>query len=110
MRGEGKLIKKVRLNLMNGKVVVGWTKGKDEVYFDEQGRLHETQTIKLYYYGGEDKEPSMSKELDYRSFHRIKVQEEVEVIEESKDKDGNTNFVVVRDDGSEIKIDSRFIN
>jgi len=106
MRSQGKLVKKVNLNMYDNKVVIGWTKVKDDVYMDHEGRLHEDQIVGLIFKG----ETKVSKELDVRSFSRLITKVAVEVIEESKDRDGNTNLVVQTPDGEEIKIDARFIN
>ena len=106
MRAQGKLVKKVNLNTYDGKIIIGWKKVKDDVYMDQQGRLHEEQIVGLVFQG--EKEPG--KEMDVRSFTRLIVKIPAEVLEESKDKDGNTNFLVQTADGREIKIDSKFIN
>lgn len=106
MRAQGKLVKKVSLNTYEGKVVIGWKKIKDDVYIDQQGRLHEDQVVGLVFQG----ETEVGKELDIRSFSRLLVKIPVEVLEEGKDKDGNTNFTVQTADGEEIKIDSKFVN
>lgn len=106
MRAQGKLVKKVNLNTYDKKIIMAWKTIKDDVYMDNEGRLHEDQIIGLYFRG----EKEMGKQLDVRSFSRLIVKIPVEVIEESKDRDGNTNFTVQTGDGEEIKIDARFIN
>lgn len=106
MRAQGKLVKKVKLNTYEGKIIIGWKKIKDDVWIDQEGRLHEDQIVGLVFEG----EKEVGKELDVRSFSRLIVKVPVEVLEESKDRDGNTNFLVRTEDGREIKIDSNFIN
>ena len=106
LRSQGKLIKKVKLNVYDGKVIIGWRKIKDDVYMDHEGRLHEDQIIGIIYEGEKD----ICKELDLRAFTRLVTKIDVEVLEESKDRDGNTNLLVQTSDGREIKIDINFIN
>ena len=106
MRAQGKLVKSVNLNTFEGKIIVGWKKIKDDVYIDQQGRLHEEQIVGLIYQG----ETEVGKEMDMRSFGRLLVKVPAEVIEEGKDKEGNINFTVQTKDGREVKIDSKFVN
>lgn len=104
LRAAGKLVKNVNLNVLMGKIIVGWRKVKDDVYLDEQNRIHEEQVIEVIF---EDKS---KKELDYRSFSRLNSKLKGEVIAEKKDRDGNTNFTVLLPDGKEIDIDIKFVN
>jgi len=106
MRAQGKLVKKVFLNTYQNKIIIGWKKIKDDVWIDQEGRLHEDQQVGLFFRG----EKEVGATLDIRSFARLIVRVPVEVIEEGKDKEGNTNFTVQTSDGEEIKIDARFIN
>ena len=106
LRLQGKLVKTVKLNTIDGQIIVGWKTVKDDVYFDAEGRLHETQIYEIYFF---DKtvEP---KQVDIRGFNRLITKVDAEVLEESKDRDGNTNFTVMTKDGREIKLDSKFVN
>lgn len=104
LRAGGKLVKTVNLNMHNNMVVLGWSRVKDDVYFDEQGRLHEEQIIAVHYEDGK------KKEMDYRAFSRLKSPLKVEVLSETKDTDGNHNLKVVTPEGKEINIDIKFVN
>lgn len=104
LRAGGKLVKTVNLNVHHGKIVIGWSKVKDDVYFDEQGRLHEEQVILVHYLDGS------KSEMDYRAFSRMKEPLKGEVISETKDSDGHTNIKVQLADGREINIDIVFVN
>jgi len=106
MRLQGKLVKTVKLNTIDGQVIVGWKTVKDDVYFDAEGRLHETQIYEIYFF---DKtvEP---RQVDIRGFNRLITKVDAEVLEEGKDRDGNTNFTVMTKDGREIKLDANFVN
>ena len=106
MRLQGKLIKTVKLNTIDGQIIVGWKTVKDDVYFDAEGRLHETQIYEIHFFDKTVK----PKEVDIRGFNRLITKVDAEVIEEGKDRDGNTNFTVMTKDGREIKIDSKFVN
>ncbi len=104
LRSGGKLVKTVNLNMINNMVVLGWSRVKDDVYFDEQGRLHEEQIILVHYEDGK------KKEMDYRAFSRIKSPLKAEVLSETKDTDGNHNLKVITPEGKEINIDIKFVN
>ena len=104
LKSGGKLVKTVNINVLNNKIVIGWSRVKDDVYFDEQGRLHEEQIIAVHYEDGE------KKEMDYRAFSRLRTSLKGEVVAETKDNDGNTNLKVMLADGKEINIDIKFVN
>lgn len=123
LRLQGKLVKSVNLNTLNGKIIMGWKKIKDDVYIDQQGRLHEEQIVGLIFLDDDTGKPQtiknnetglletfIGKEIDIRSFSRLVTKIAVEVIEEGKDKEGNVNFTIQTKDGREIKIDSKFVN
>jgi len=104
LRNGGKLVKSVNVNLINNKVILGWTKVRDDVYFDEQGRLHEEQSIRVIY---DDKSEV---EMDYRSFSRLKDQILGEVISENKNREGDTTLKIILPDGRELDLDVKFVN
>lgn len=106
LRAQGKLVKRVGINTFEGKIIVGWKKIKDDVYMDQQGRLHEDQIVGLFF----ENDKEVGHEMDVRSFSRLIIKVPVEVLEETKDRDGNTNFVVEMKDGKQLKIDARFVN
>lgn len=108
LRAQGKLVKTAKVNFLDNKAVVGWSKVKDDVYFDSEGKLHETQIVKVYL-DGKDGEKE-TRELDYRTFSRTMQKVEGEVISESSDKDGNVSCTIQLKDGREYKIDVLFIN
>lgn len=113
LRAQGKLVKKVKLNYMDDKLIIGWKTIKDDVYFDQDKRLHEEQIIGLYFEQEKPEEGEQLKigqEMAYQNFARLVKKVLVEVVEEGKDRDGNINFVVETEDGKQIKIDSRFVN
>lgn len=113
-RESGKLVKTAKLSVYDKKIVVGWIKESDDVWFDEQGRLNEDQKICLFL-ENDDKEvnegkPIKSKPMSYREFSRVVTKIEGEVIKESKDSDGQTFFTVQLDDGREFELPIQFIN
>lgn len=109
-RNDGKLVKKAKVNFYNGKYVVGWVSVKDDVYFDEQGKVHEDQQVKLFLNEGKGKEPSETAPMSYRQFSRLTTRVEGEVIKESKDVDGAMSFTVLLPDGLEIELPIVFLN
>lgn len=110
LRNQGKLVKKAKVNVYNGKYVLGWAKVKDDVYFDEQGRIHEEQTVELTLDNGEGNEPVKSDVMTYRTFSRLCQKEEGEVIRESKDADGQVSFAIQLVNGRVFELPIVFIN
>lgn len=108
-RNQGKLIKKAKVNFWDGKPVVAWVAEKDDVWFDEAGRLHEDQQIALYLYNGDEK-PIKSNPMSYRTFARLVTKKEGEVIKESKDTDGAVSFTVMLPDGLQLELPIVFLN
>jgi len=103
-RNSGKLVKSVRISSFRGKIIVGWRRTKDEVYFDAEGRLVEKQEIELVF---EDK----SKEVvTMRQFSNEISALKAEVLRESRDNEGNIFYVVAFEDGKELEISQTFIN
>lgn len=108
-RSQGKLVKKAKVSTWEGKIVVGWVKVKDDVYFDESGKLHEDQQIKLFVLG-KDGERDETSPMTYRTFARVAQKVEGEVIKESKDQDGRVEFTIMLSDGREVTLPIVFVN
>ena len=108
-RESGKIIKTAKLSVFNNKIVVGWIKESDDVWFDEQGRLNEDQKVCLFLDNGEE-EPVKTKPMSYREFSRITTKIEGEVIGESKNKEGQVFFKIQLEDGREFELPIQFIN
>jgi len=109
-RNAGKLVKSAKLSIYEGKVVLGWSRVKDDVYFDESGRLHEDQQVELYLDNGKNKKPTKTEPMSYRAFARLTTKIEGEVIKESKDKEGQIMFTVQLEDGREFELPIVFLN
>ena len=109
-RNDGKLVKKAKVNVYMGKYVAGWVATKDDVYFSEDGRMHEDQQVKLYLWEGKDKKPTETDPMSYRTFARLVTKVEGEVVKESKDSDGTVSFKVLLPDGLEIELPIVFLN
>lgn len=109
-RNSGKLVKNAKVNVYENKFVMGWTVEKDDVYFDESGRMHEDQQISLFLFEGKGKEPSKTAPMSYRQFARLVTKVEGEVVKESKDADGMVSFVVLLPDGMELELPIVFLN
>lgn len=113
LRNNDKLVKKVNLGTYDGRIVVGWKAIKDDVWFDQEGKMHEEQIVELYFHEGKkDKEGKLVAEaqMNVQSFSRRLKRLVCEVVEESKDRNGNTTLTVVTPEGKEIKVDLSFIN
>jgi len=112
-RNQGKLVKSAKVNTWEGKIVVGWFKVKDDVFFDEAGKLHEDQQIKLVVLDKNeegDEAPIETSAMSYRTFSRICQKVEGEVIKESKNQDGQIEFTVHLPDGREVTLPIKFLN
>lgn len=103
MRREGKLVKDVKLRVVDGKVVVAWKTLNDEVYFAD-GKLIENQKIQVFF---EDK---TNKEFSMRQWAAIPAYQSFEVIRESRSENGQIFYTVRREDGKELEIDITYIN
>lgn len=113
LRNTDKILKKVNLSTYNGRIIIGWRSIKDDVFFDREGKMHEDQVVELYFYNGKtnkEGQPLPEAELNIQSFSRLLKRISCEVIEESKDKNGNINLTVTTPDNQEIKIDLNFTN
>jgi hypothetical protein len=108
-RNSGKLVKAAKVSVYEGKVVLGWARVKDDVFFDEQGRLHEDQQVELYLDNGKEK-PEKTAPMSYRQFARITTKIEGEVIKESKDKEGEMSYTIQLEDGREFTLPIVFLN
>ncbi len=104
LRASGKLVKSVRLNYYENKLILGWRMTSDDVYVDSNGKEVSLQKTELTF---EDKS---TKEIPQVELARRKMQREYEVVEERKDREGNVLFTVMTDGGKEVTIDSRFVN
>lgn len=108
-----KITKSVNLATYQGRIVSGWRILRDDVWFDHEGKLHEDQIVALFFHKGKKDEngvPVPEKELNVQSFARLLKRLPAEVIEESKDRNGNINLTVITKEGEEIKIDNNFVN
>lgn len=109
-RNAGKLVKAAKVSVFDGKYVLGWVVEKDDVYFDESGRLNEDQQIKLFLFTKKGEQPEETKPMSYRQFSRLTTKVEGEVIKESKDADGQVSFTVLLPDGLELELPIVFLN
>lgn len=103
MRRDGKLVKDIKLRVLEGKVVVGWKTVQDEVYFAD-GKLIENQKVAVYL---EDK---TQKELSMRQWASLPAYQAFEVVKESRSENGQIFYTVRREDGRELEIDITYIN
>lgn len=105
LRASGKLVKNVKISVIDGKLVEKWASSADEVYIDHVlGTEVSRQMTKVSFFDGKDAEFS---QID---FARRKTMKEFEVIEEGKDREGEIILTVMAEDGKQIKINSRYVN
>jgi len=114
-RMSGKLVKRAKISVYNDKFVLGWKKVTDDVYFDEQGRLHEDQQVSLFLYEGKNsdgtfKQPTETQPMSYRAFSRLTTKAEGEVVSERTDKDGQKFYTIQLEGGEEIELSIVFLN
>ncbi len=104
LRASGKLIKNVKISVLDGKKVEKWVSTVDEVYIDHVlGKEVSRQMTKVFFFDGKDID------ISQRDFALRKTMEECEVIEEAK-RDGEIIFKVMTNDNEELKINSRYVN
>lgn len=104
LRSQGKLVKSVKVRKIDGKFVVGWQTLQDDVYQDENGRLIEKQTVKIFFHEGSEKVYTM------RQWASVGEYVPFEVTSETKDAEGNLFFKIVGPDGLALELNSTFIN
>lgn len=104
LRATGKLIKSIRLNYWENKLVVAWGSTFDDSYIDNTGKAVEVQKAKYFYLDG------TSDELDQVNYNRRKSQRSYEVIKEGKNREGKMLYTVMLEGGKELEISSDFIN
>lgn len=103
MRRQGKLVKDVKLRMVDDKIVVGWRTVEDEVYFAD-GKLIENQKVEVFF---EDK---TSKVLTMRQWAALPAYRSFEVVKESRAENGQIFYTVRREDGKELEVDQTYIN
>lgn len=104
LRASGKLVKKVRINFFDGKIVLAYKTTHDDVYVDNTGKVQETQRMRLEFDGGQTVEiPSVE-------FFRRKTQGEYEVIREARENDGRVMMTLMLEGGRELTIDANYVN
>lgn len=105
LRASGKLVKSVRLNYYDNKLVLSWQSIMDDVYVETgTGKEIALQKTRLTYVDG------TTQEMAQIEFARRKMQRQYEVIKEGKDRDGNMLYTVIMEGGKEVEIDGRFVN
>lgn len=105
LRASGKLVKSVKISIIDGKLVKAWKSVADEVYIDHAlGKEVSRQSTMISFYDGSEQEMS---QID---FSRRKTYQEFEVITEGKNRDGEIILTVVDETGRETEINSRYIN
>lgn len=104
LRASGKLVKAVRLNYYDNKLILRWQSTHDDVYVDNTGKEISLQKTKLTF--ADDTEI----EIPQIDLARRKMQREYEVIKEGRTQDGKFMFTVLTEGGKEVEIDSNYVN
>ena len=108
-RNQAKLPKSVRLNLIDGKVVIGWKMTMNEVYKENIGGNYiwrEKQNVKLTFADGTESDMSNS---DYdKSYQQV----EANIISRTEDEvTGEMLLNVLRtDNGEKVSVGVKFVN
>ena len=108
-RNQAKLPKSVRLNLIDGKVVIGWKMTMNEVYKENIGGNYiwrEKQNVKLTFADGTESDMSYS---DYiKSYQQV----EANIISRTEDEvTGEMLLNVLRtDNGEKVSVGVKFVN
>lgn len=104
LRASGKLVKNVRINSYEGKVVSSWRSIRDDVFVDINGREQAVQRIEVAFKDGSTTEVAL---ID---FARRKTQKEYEVISEARNQLGQLMMTVHLEGGEPFTIESSFVN
>jgi len=103
---QGALIRTVKVAFWDGKPLLAWTRGTDEVGFRD-GKLIVHQTIKIFL--DEGGETPVMKEVEYLFWAQNSYTQPGEVVEKTETPSGNF-WTVQMKDGKKIKVDIRFLN
>jgi hypothetical protein len=108
-RNQAKLPKSVRLNLINGKVIIGWKMTQNEVYKENIGGTpvwREKQSVKLTFADGG--------EFDMNYFDYIKQYQQIEANIISRTEDEVTGEMLLNvartDNGEKVQIGVQYVN
>jgi hypothetical protein len=104
LRASGKLVKSVRINFYENKMVTSWRSTADDVFIDTNGKEISVQKTELTFGDGK------TQEVPQIDFARRKLQRSYEVIKEGRDRDGNMKYTVLMEGGKEVEVDGRYIN
>jgi len=105
LRASGKLIKAVKLNSYDGRIVKSWRATYDDVYIETgTGKEVAVQKMELTF------KDDTTKELPQIDYARRKLQKEYEVVKETKDADGIIWYTVLLEGGEEFTIANPYIN
>lgn len=105
-RNQKKLPSVVGLRMLEGKIIIGWGKMKDnDVYEESKGKITEIQTINLVL---EDK---TTKTLSYKNYIRQYTTQKAKVISTTENENGDIVLNVERlDNGKKYSIGIKFVN
>lgn len=107
--GDGNLIRTATISVWEGKRVIGWGRGKNEVDF-VNGVIRENQTTILYLLDPKDPKKPIKQEIDILSFARRALRETGEIIRQAEDSNHQKTYTLRFKDGMEIDMDIAFIN
>ena len=111
--GAGKKVKKIKLSVFDGSIIVGWRTLKDELIKHPTSGMTvgEKQEYELLLFG---KDSNITKVVveGYPRFSEIRYTERIEadIIGQTETFDGVITFDVALPDGRTVKMDSKFIN
>jgi hypothetical protein len=108
-RNQAKLPKSVRLNLINGKVIIGWKMTLNEVYKENIGGNYiwrEKQSVKLTFADGTESD------MAYSDYVKNYQQVEANIISRTEDEvTGEILLNVLRtDNGEKVQVGIRYVN
>ena len=103
LRRQGKLVKSVKINMVEGKEVIGYRMSQNEVYVSD-GKLIENQSMKVYFLDDSVKEYTL------KMWNTLPTFQDHEVISETKNEDGDLILGVRNTEGKEFSINVRYVN
>lgn len=104
LRATGKLVQNVRLNYLDGKIVMSYKTLANDVYIDNTGKEQSSQTMRIVF---EDNSDVVIPSVE---FFRRRIQKSWEVIREARDNEGVLWKTLMLEGGREVTINAEYIN
>lgn len=99
------IVPKCTVSFWNGKVVLAWRMLPQEVFYGQNGVYHEKQDVEMTVKG--ESQPVI---VAYKDWFKQITKKPADILSRTTDNDGHVIMALELEDGSQIALDSSFIN